>query len=358
MLAALFGGNKTLKNVSTDRLELPHLRKDWDAIKRAMGEPKYGSVRDVIARIHNACPGVHREGFELKGLEALLNSFPDDHKDHLLTKVIPYIHSLVLALPRLFPDDSLLKVQKQGQNVSTTFTSEQVAGIMAAAFFALLPARPDVWAPNPPIDSTASDDEDDYYPARDEDPVLATLPLNEQMQVRRKARMAGIRRQQKEYDAYVKAGQRHILQDMNFDRMYCTQRKPFKDCVNAKLECVFAYFDTKRAAGVGLAQGALAANPASSSDGAGDTPESKVAPAPSLGNVTVTRRVLSADDIKILASDALAKNTTPLVEMVVRTSGTFEDDAPAMLQTDFANKFIGSSVLESTSFIVHFSRIL
>lgn len=113
--------------------------------------------------------------------------------------------------------------------------------------------------------------------------------------------------------------------------------------MHAKIRCVLAYFEARMEDFTG-APSAVA--PAAAAAGAAAAPEAKTADKPAPGPVSIIRRQLSKEDKAMLTSAALAASTVPLVEMIVRRKGTFEDDAPALLQTDFANKFIGSSVLE------------
>lgn len=361
MKSAFLGGSSSdaRKENSAPNLVLPNGLATWKDVVATLGQPTYRSVDDFTRRVL-AVSGV-REGKKISvaGLNDLFNKvLTGTERAKLATEVFPYAHSLVLALPKVFPDGRI-KSMLRGTAGETTLTNLQVACLMASALFGLLLKREAVWEESKPDDPTASDDEDDFYPYANEDPAFARQSEAAKQKQRRDERLAIWEDEVADYRAWMSRPSVNIMQDMNFDRLF----KPYKaqqGAVHAKLQCLFTFFETRMEEGVGrdvgavlpkrmsdrLAAQAPAAPAAPPAAGAPDSEQKAEVPSPS-GSVTVIRRHVSSDDIKSLfSSDALAANKTPLVRMVVRGSGTFEDDAPNMLQTDFANKFIGSSVLE------------
>lgn len=302
--------------------DLPHYDdKTWQIVSNAM-KTKITSPKQLCDLIMTLPPQPKDEDCSTKGLLNYMNAVPKAFMQNFIDNVLPFMQSLVLELPTLFPKDKAPRLLNQGTQAHVDLTQHQAAALMATGFFAVFPARAGVFGPSPPETPTASDVEDCKYSGSDDDDEVVRLHKRKDREEKRyQLLIDAFQRHQSNWANWNKQSPMPNIQDMNFDGLYYPYNpKRNGGAVWGKLACLLTYFTMRY--------------------------DNQKAMRSGTQGITIYRRVASKAVKDLFDSDALAKNTTPLSQFIVKEKGSFEDDGAGMLQTDFANQFIGSTVLE------------
>lgn len=110
----------------------------WEIIKKALRKERFKGIEEVEEAIKKYNKKYEKQ-WSFCGLYKYFYSLSQKEKNDLLYRTLPFMASLALQLPEVCP--SPIPLLRQGQKHTLTMSQEQIACLLANAFFCTFPRR-------------------------------------------------------------------------------------------------------------------------------------------------------------------------------------------------------------------------